>query len=371
LPGGTSGNYGIGVNSLAGYSTNLQLQCQGLPAGFSCQFQQNPVPLSPGYASGTIFTVSVPANASIGSYPFSIVVSDESITQSVAATLNVGDFTISLSPSSLSAVAGATLTFGVTVTSVNGFNQIVDLSCGNVPAGATCTFNAPTVGARNPGFTSTATLTLPANITQGTYSLTISGSSGPVTHTQTEQLVVGSLTGSISPTSATISLGSSSTFTVTVNGQNGFGAALSLSCSGPGTADLSCSFNPIQGNLPPNGIFTSTLKINVNAKPSAARRRGGLEPLRIRRTSAPGLSLIVTLAVLLAFLLKMRQVNGIPLRAAFALLLTVLVLSITSCGGGSSGGGGSGSAATSVSITVQANTEQTTQSIGTVTVTVP
>ena len=60
---------------------------------------------------------------------------------SPATTSAVPSFNVTASPSSATVTAGGYTTVVLTVNSVNGFNGTVDLSCSNLPAHATCTFN--------------------------------------------------------------------------------------------------------------------------------------------------------------------------------------------------------------------------------------
>jgi hypothetical protein len=45
LPGGTTPDYGITLSSVAGYATDVQLSCAGLPLGFACQFGSSSIQL--------------------------------------------------------------------------------------------------------------------------------------------------------------------------------------------------------------------------------------------------------------------------------------------------------------------------------------
>jgi hypothetical protein len=57
------------------------------------------------------------------------------------ATSGVPGFTVTAAPSSLSLTSGQYGTVNLTVTSQNGFDEAVNLSCSGVPAGAACNFN--------------------------------------------------------------------------------------------------------------------------------------------------------------------------------------------------------------------------------------
>src|SRR5207245_6984897 len=80
------------------------------------------------------------------------------------------DYSLSLAPTALTIVQGATGTSTVTITRTN-FTGAVTLSLGNAPAGVTGTFNpaAPT------GTSSTLTLSVGAAVASGVYNLTVAG----------------------------------------------------------------------------------------------------------------------------------------------------------------------------------------------------
>jgi LysM repeat protein len=71
------------------------------------------------------------------------------------------DFSISLSPNSLSLVAGQSATSTVTIIPVNGFNQTVSFGCTGLPAGLSCAFSPSSIAIS--GTSSTTILTITAN----------------------------------------------------------------------------------------------------------------------------------------------------------------------------------------------------------------
>src|SRR5207248_4503976 len=98
------------------------------------------------------------------------------------------------------------------------------------------------------------------------HSFTITATSGSLSHSVPAQLFVTTLDGTIAPSAATIQVGSSANFTVSLTATDGFAGPVNLVCSGL-TSGLACSFNPGQVNLPANGV-TSTLTVSVASKPS-------------------------------------------------------------------------------------------------------
>src|SRR5580692_1598450 len=117
------------------------------------------------------------------------------LTQTSPVTLNVVDFnltapvppSITVGPSSTSAPVS------FQVTGLGPFNDTVNLSCGNLPSGATCDFlpsSSVTVTTSNPASV-TLTVSTTSNATAGTVPITINGSvtNGP-TKTQTLSLTI-------------------------------------------------------------------------------------------------------------------------------------------------------------------------------------
>ncbi len=87
------------------------------------------------------------------------------------------DFSLSASPSSQSVRRGNTATYTVTITALNGFNGAVTLSITGQPSGSTVTFTP------NPAATSsTLTVATLPGTTRRTYTLTITGVSGSLSH---------------------------------------------------------------------------------------------------------------------------------------------------------------------------------------------
>jgi subtilase family serine protease len=173
-------------------------------------------------------------------------------------------FTLSDSPSSLTITQGGSGTSTITVNDLNGFTGSVTLAASGLPSGVTATFGTnPTTG------TSVMTLTASATATTGTSTVTITGTSGSLTATTTLALTVNSsatpnFSVSASPTSVTVTQGSSGTSTITVTSTGGFNSATTLSASGlPSGVTATFSTNPV--TPPANGSATSTLTLTASA----------------------------------------------------------------------------------------------------------
>lgn len=384
VPGGVSSDFGFAAFSAGGYSTTLTISCQGLPAGASCQIGENPLPLDAGLEAVTTLIVNVGSGVAEGSYPFSVIATDGTLTVAASATLNVGGFQISVAPSAGTTVTGGTLNFGVPVLSVDGYSQAVNLACIDVPAGATCSLASSSVVAQSPAFGDPLTIQV-SSLPVGAYSFNVTGISGPLAQSTVGHFSVGDFTGSISPVSFSASVGGQATSAITVNSVNGLAGQIYLTCPSV-PQGIGCSFSPNFANLPANGSVTSTLTISVFSKPlSSSEASGGLFNI--------GSESVAIVFSLFFFLLLgwSQQAKFVRMRSvARCVLLFCLLISLNSCGGGSggtagsgggnnggssgsggNGGGGSGSSSITLSIPIAASFGPETKTIGTLSVTVP
>jgi uncharacterized protein (TIGR03118 family) len=142
---------------------------------------------------------------------------------------------------------------------------------------------------------------------------------------------------SASPATLTIAAGQTASFTVNLNGLNGFNSAVNLSCSGL-PANSSCSFSPASVTPPSGGTVMSTLKISSSSSPYmpasviAKNPSGGLYATLL---PIPALVLLGLLSVgrgrneSLAGKYRTRSLVG-----ALGLLLATTILFVASgCGG--------------------------------------
>jgi Divergent InlB B-repeat domain len=175
------------------------------------------------------------------------------------------NYALSASPSSVTITRGSSGRSAVTVTPQNGFSGSVSLSASALPSGVTAAFNPnPTTSATN---SSTLTLTANSAATTGTVTVTITGTSGSLAHATTLTLTVNPATPppnytlSASPSSVTITRGSSGRSAVTVTPQNGFNGSVSLSASGL-PSGVTAAFNP---NPTTSATNSSTLTLTANS----------------------------------------------------------------------------------------------------------
>jgi len=154
------------------------------------------------------------------------------------------NFSLSITPSSQTVTQGASTSYTVTVTPSGGFTGTVTFSASGLPAGASASFNPPSV---NTSGSSTMTVTTSASTPTGTYPLIITGASGSLQRTTSVTLVVANPSADFSlsatPSSRSVSRNQSTTYTVTVTPLDGFTGAVTFSVTGL-PRGASASFNP-------------------------------------------------------------------------------------------------------------------------------
>jgi len=182
------------------------------------------------------------------------------------------DFTISASPSSVTVQQGNNGTSTISTTALNGFNNAITLSATGQPSGVTVTFGTNPIPAPGTG-TSLMTMAVGSSVTPGTYTITVTGVGGGITHTTTVSLTVTGVAPnfsiSASPTSVTVTRGSSGHSTISTTALNGFNSAISLSASGQGSR-VTVSFSP--NPIPAPGTGSSVMTIAVGRRATTGTR---------------------------------------------------------------------------------------------------
>ena len=253
---GNSTTYTINISRTGGFTGTVALSSSGAPAGASATFN----PSSTGGSSSTL-TVTTSAATPAGSSTITISGTSASLTRTTTATLVVQpvpgpDYSLSASPSTQTVTQGFGAAYTVSVTPTRGFTGSVTLSASGQPSGAGATFSPnPTTSG------STMSVTTSASTPAGTYTLTITGVNGSLSHTTSVTLVVQpppDYSLSASPSSQTVTQGLGAGYTVSVAPTGGFAGNVTLSLSGlPSGAGATFSPNPTTGS--------STMSVTTSA----------------------------------------------------------------------------------------------------------
>jgi hypothetical protein len=196
-------------------------------------------------------------------------------------TLNIADFTISANPSSISVLSGSPGSLTITISSQNAFSGNVVLSASSL-AGFTETFSAGTVSVPAGGTaTSTLTISVSGAPNAGTYQITVTGSSGSLSHPTTISVSYPgdfSITPSSPLTFACPFIAGTTCYTSvpTVSSQNGFS----------GTVTLSADPSPgLSATLSPSSLTVSPSSTSATANLGVSATSGGTYTITITGTS--------------------------------------------------------------------------------------
>jgi hypothetical protein len=206
-------------------------------------------------ASGFTLTATPGASTSSKRAPVNAV-------QIVPTAPSTPDFAISSTPGSRTVSQGSGTTYTVTTSALNGFADTVALAVTGLPANATATFTpASLVGSG----TATLNVTTAADTPPGNSTLTITGTSGSLTHTTATALVVNAtampdFAVSATPGTRSVTQGMWVRYTIDVTALNGFAGDVTLSATGL-PADSYATFAPASLT----GAGASTLTVTTTA----------------------------------------------------------------------------------------------------------
>jgi hypothetical protein len=184
---GSSGSSTITVTPSGGFTGSVSLSASGLPAGVTASFGTNPT------TSTSTVTFTVSATAAAGTSTVTITGTSGTLSHTTTVTLTVvnpgatPDFTISVSPTSLAVRRGTTGRYTVTITAVNGFAGTVNLSVSGQGSRVTPTFSPTSVTGSG---SSTLSVRVSSRATTGNRNLTISGTSGSLSHSTSATLTI-------------------------------------------------------------------------------------------------------------------------------------------------------------------------------------
>lgn len=206
---GSKANSTITVTSLNNFAGPVTLSSSpsSPPGLMTSSFSRNPVTVPAGGTANSNFTISVPASTSPGSYSLTVTGSNSTTSRTTSVSVTVTapaspDFTIISSPSSLNIPQGSSGTTTITLTSLNGFSGTVSLIASLSSNGPQVTFSPASVAVPSGGSIS-STLSVSAAssgaystaVSQGSYTVTVTGTSGSLVHSTTLALTVGSSSG--------------------------------------------------------------------------------------------------------------------------------------------------------------------------------
>jgi len=194
----------------------------------------------------------------------SLFITGSKVQQSINAELQVAplpDFKGVVAPFNSTLTPEASVAIPITIDPLNGWTGDVVLSVTNLPNGLTPGYNPVVIkGGRG---TSTVTLTASSSIALGSYTVTLSGNSGSLTHSTDVSITVaaleGDFSGIVTQPAANTSAGGSVQYVLTLTPTGGFNSNVTLNVSGLPTG-ATASFNPA---IVAGGNGSSTLTVQT------------------------------------------------------------------------------------------------------------
>ncbi len=132
-PSSTSPPVSFEVTGQGPFDDTVNLSCGNLPSGATCNFlPSSSVSVTSSSPAAVTLTVSTTSSASAGTVPLTInasVTNGPTKTQSLSLTITT-DYALAITHPALQAVVNSTVNFNGVLTSLNGYNSAVNLSCG-------------------------------------------------------------------------------------------------------------------------------------------------------------------------------------------------------------------------------------------------
>ncbi len=235
---GSSVNTTIGVFSLYRFNGTVSLTAIS-PTGWpASSFALTSLSTKSNEGNSTTLSISAPSSVMPGRYVVKVTGVSASLSHSINVTVQVvaPDFNIYAFPSCIDILAGSSKNITIIVNPVNRFNGTVSLTA-EYPAGITSNPPVPlSVEIKyNASSSSTLNITVPSTTAVGKYVITVTGSSGGLTHkvNVTVQVVRPEFSVYTFTSSLSVHAGSAKNVTLMVSPLNGFTGTVTLSLSAP------------------------------------------------------------------------------------------------------------------------------------------
>jgi hypothetical protein len=243
----------------------------GLPTGVSVS--PSTLSLTPGTALPVTLTAAATAATTSAMLSFSTTISGQAVSTQGSLSVQAADFSLSVMPTSVSLPSnGIASTVSVLATAVDGFSASVSVAISGLPAGVTA---QPTSLTLTPGKASTLSLTAAAGTAAGSGTVTLTGTSGALTHSASLAVSVVSpppagadFSLAVTPQSLSLTIGAAGQpVQLSATALNGFSGTASVAVSG---LPAGVTANPASLTLTPGTPQSVTLTAGNNAAAGSA-----------------------------------------------------------------------------------------------------
>jgi hypothetical protein len=237
LTAGSSTTFQVSLQPLNGFTGSASVEISGLPAGVTVQPGTT---FSVSASTPQTVTVSCASSVAAGAYSVQATATSGSLSHSGTETVTIQagaqpDFTLALTPASLTLAAGTSTTFQVSIQAVNGFTGAASVQISGLPTGVTVQPGATfSVSASTP---QTVTVISASTAAAGTDSVQVTATSGSLSHSETETLTIQvpvnpdfALT--LTPASLSLGSGMQGSFQIAMQPSEGFSGSVQVQISG-------------------------------------------------------------------------------------------------------------------------------------------
>jgi len=282
IPQNSSAKSTITIQSLNNFSQPVNLSITSEPiSGVTTKLNQSQVTPPSNESTNVTLTVDVALTAKTDSYTITVTGTSNTlkrtanITLEVTALPSVPDFSIEAYPNSFTIRQGGSNISIITVTSIEGFSQPVDLTITSPSMpGVNTTIKEPQVFPPSNGSAySFLTILVATTADVSNYTITVTGSSDTLTRSTKISLEVIAPPGpsipdfSIAafPSSLTVQQSSLKISTLVLVSLRGFSGSVDLAVTSQPILGVTLTLSPSQVILSPNGFNSSTLTVEANA----------------------------------------------------------------------------------------------------------
>ncbi len=245
---GSKGNATITISTFGGFNGPVTLSQN------NSQCSLNPSTLTGG--GNSILSCT---SASVASFTVTVIGTSGSESHTVGVSYTFQDFTLTANPTTVTSLNGQTLSSAISVNALNGFTGTVSLSDTISPSsGLSCWFSPSTE-------TPSSWAYLYCSGTLGTYTVTVTGTLGAITHSTPVTWTVRDFTISVNPNFAVITDGRSATFTVQATSIGGYTGTINLTWSSASAICGTASFGKASLQPPSGGTDSTTITITMGA----------------------------------------------------------------------------------------------------------